>query len=486
MVRSIWSRIAKVSLAAVVVLAIPSTILGYRYYTSRAPFIAKKGAESLNLGNIAEARQYLARLQTKGNDSAAHILRGKIFLAQAKEQLEKARLPFPYEGMQRVSQMVLSGSGLCEYPTALRGWGWLTLVEVQQTFPRQLSGADILLDALGEFTQVLDGDPWAAEATVLAAECLVRLGDYRSAESALTTLVRRQPDNLDAHRWLAAIYVDLNAGIPATIHLREWIRLDGTNPRPYRWLGLIARDNAEGSQEAIELYGKMLDLNLDSGERATAVKELVETQLAALGDYQIALNTLDRAPENYRDQPAFLLLRAECLLGLGREDEAKRLVDGLLQRNPDLESALLFRAKLFLQDNQPREAIPLLEKVESRQPQNPKAHEYLMTAYRSIRDDRHSAEQKQILEGLLAPQKPLRELQQLAANNPWNGRVRLEMALLSSPFNLSEAQASIRFALASTPHDRRIRKTWTELFGYLPPPSLRDLQTRRQRNIASK
>jgi tetratricopeptide (TPR) repeat protein len=145
--------------------------------------------------------------------------------------------------------------------------------------------------------------------------------------------------------------------------LREWIRLDEKDPRPYRWLGLIARDTEEGTQEAIEVYGRLVRLDLESGERAAAIKELAETQIAGHADYQLAMDTLAQAPEAFQDRPSFLLLRADCLLGLGRHDDAKRLVEGVLQKHAALENALLFRANLYLKEDQPREAIPLPEKV---------------------------------------------------------------------------------------------------------------------------
>jgi tetratricopeptide (TPR) repeat protein len=483
--KSTGPRLALLGLVAVMVLGVPAAVVGYRSYTSRPAYLTNQGVEALQEGDIAKAKQYVVRLQMKGFDSAAHILQGKIFLTQAKDQLEKAPLPFPYEGMQRASQMVLSGAGLGGYPTSLRGLGWLAFIQVQQTFPRQISGADDLLDALEEFTQVMDNDPWAAEATVLASECLVRLGDSRSAELALLTLVNRQPDNLDAHRWLAAIYVDLNAGVPAAAHLREWIRLDPDNPHPYRLLCLITRDTEGGFQEAIQVYRQVLQLGLDPGERAAVLKELAETLIKALAEYQQALDTLAQAPQDFQDQPAILLLRAECLLGLAQGEEARRMVDGILAGHPNLTSALLFRAKIYLQDDQAHSAIPLLEKVVSLHPLHIQARQTLMLIYRSVRDEQRAAEQQRLLESLLAPRGRLLELQPVTANHPWNGSARLEMALLNAPINRAEALAWIRFALASNPRDPRIRKAWTQLVGYQPPPLLRDMQDRRQRNSPS-
>jgi len=203
-------------------------------------------------------------------------------------------------------------------------------------------------------------------------------------------------------------------------------------------------------------------------------------QIARLADYEQALDTLAVVPKAYQDRSAFILLRAECALGLGQIEEAKRLVDGLLKRFPTLSSALLFRAKIHLQDDQPRPAIGLLEKLLSLDPYNSRARQMLMLAYRSIKDEPGVAKQKQILDTLEVLRTRSRELQPQVANEPWNGQARLEIANLNSAINYSEALDWIRFALASDPEDPRIRRAWTQLVGYQPPPTLRDYQRRRQ------
>jgi tetratricopeptide (TPR) repeat protein len=458
----------------------PAAVGGYRFYTSRLTYLTDKGTKALQEGDVAEAKEFAGRLQMKGYDSAAHILRGKIFLSQAKEQLEKAPLPFPYEGMQRAAQIVLTSAGLSAYPPVLRGPAWLGRIQVQKSFRRQVVGVEDLLDALSEFTQVFDNDPWAAEATVLASECLVRLGDYRSAEQALITLVARQPDDLEARRWLAAIYIDVNARIPAAKQLQEWIRLDPKDPRPYRWLCLITRDTEEGYPQAIQAYYKLLELDLDVGQRQAVLKELAETLISGRADYGLALETLAQGPKEFQERPAIRLLRAECLLGLGNADEAARLVDGVLRDHPTLAKALLFRAKLYVQHDQPGSAIPLLEKLVALHPNHRQGRQNLMLAYQAIKDDQRAADEKRSWERLQAPQERLRELLDITAKEPWNGRARLELAILNSGINYSEALAWIRFAMASRPEDRSIRKMWTQLLGYQSPPLLRDYQRRRQ------
>jgi hypothetical protein len=175
-------------------LAGPAAVMAHRFYTSRPTYLMQEGVKALERGDVAGVEHFADRLQRRHEDTAAHLLRGRIFLLQAKEQLEKSPRPVPYEGLQRASQMVLSGAAVPPYPPALRGLGWLAAVQVQHPFPRRIPGVGYLLQALGEFTQVLDDDPGATEATVLACECFLRLGDYRSAELALTLLVDRQPE----------------------------------------------------------------------------------------------------------------------------------------------------------------------------------------------------------------------------------------------------------------------------------------------------
>jgi tetratricopeptide (TPR) repeat protein len=356
----------------------------------------------------------------------------------------------------------------------------LAAVQVQQPFPQPIPGVENLLKALAEFTQIVDDDPWAAEATLLASECLVRLGDYRSAQLALTLLVDRQPDNLDAHRYLAAIFIDVNANRVALPHLREWIRLDANDPRPYRYLTHINRYTEWGYAEAIQAYRKLLQLNLDDSDRAEVAMELAEVLITKLADYQQALEILDQVPQSSRSRPAMIMLRAECLHLLGRDEEAGRLVDTVLQDHPKLASAVLFRCKIYLQNDQAKLAIPLLEDLLSRHPENPQANEALIRAYRLIQDERRAAHQKQLYDNLIAPGKHLRELQRVVAREPWNARARLEVALLMSAANYSDGVTWIRFALASNPEDPKIRKAWTELVGHQPPLPLRDYQRRRQ------
>ncbi len=459
------------------ILVVPAAGIGYRFYTSRAGYLLDKGKEALVRGDQDEAERIAKNLENKGDDSAAHLLRGRIFLNQAKATMEDAKPPFPYEGMQQAAELVLGGAGLSSYPPVLRGIAWLSTAQVQRPFPWPIPGGDDLHEALLEFVQVLDDDPLAAEATVLASECLVRLEERRPATKALTTLVDRQPDNLDAHRLLAAIYIDLNCPGPAVKHLREWARLDPGNARPYRWLGLFSREESEDTSEAIAAYRQALQLGLEPLDRVAVLKELAETLITSQSDYQAVLDTLALGPEAFQDQPPILVLRAECLVGLGKGDEATRILDKILKEHPTMTAALLLRARSYLHEGQARAAIPLLKKVVSLHPNHYAGRHNLMLAYQFIKDDRQASEQKRQLDTVLATRERLANLQKEAAKNPWNSRARHELAIIYSTISRPEALAWIQSAFACSPDDPKIRRTWTRLAGYQPPPPLLSRKT---------
>jgi tetratricopeptide (TPR) repeat protein len=463
----------------VVVLAIPAVAIGHWLYTTRADYLLGRGTAALERGDVAEAERMVRGLGIRGHDSAAHLLRGRILLQQARAAVQDTPRPFPYEGIQQAGQLVLATAGLSDAPAVLRGAAWKAAGLVQQPFPRQVPGADDLRDALQEFVQILDDDPWAAEATVLACECLIRLEKRRPAAVALTALVKRQPDNVDAHRWLAAIFIDLNCPAPAIDELKEWARLDPTSPRPYRWLGFFARE-ADQASEAIEAYRRALELGAESVDRDGLLQEMAELLLNE-GDYQMALDSLDMGSKELQDRPFVLALRAECMTGLGKRDEAVRILDAVLGKHPSLRSALLARARFYLQEDQPQAAIHLLERVILLHPHDPVGRQALIAAYRAIKDASGAAEQMRYLDTLVSNQERLLKLRQESARDPWNAHARYLLALEYFDVSRPQALTWIQSAFACSPDDPRIRKAWTQLVGYQPPTLSRPASREGQR-----
>ena len=135
---------------------------GYMFYTSRPTYLVKKGEEYLGRGNLDQAKQMADRLQRKGHNSAAHILRGKILLSQARAQLKNDPPPFPYEGIQRAAQTILSSVSVPAYLPVLRGPAWLSAIQVQKPFPQPISSGPANFSHLSGATERRRKGSWIA------------------------------------------------------------------------------------------------------------------------------------------------------------------------------------------------------------------------------------------------------------------------------------------------------------------------------------
>src|SRR5205807_3653538 len=240
--------------------------------------------------------------------------------------------------------------------------------------------------ALTELTQVQDDGPVGVKGTLLAAECLMHLEEKRLAEEGLRALLKRYPDNKDAHRFLSVIYIDLNSPSEAIKHLEEWARLDPTNGLPWRWIGFFRRDNNQVS-EAIDGYEQALKRQLTPQVKSDAIKELAEIYHSE-GQSQKALDTLDLETESFQNDPEILALRVNCLRNIeSREQESVELVEKALSQNSNHPKILFLRAQIFENEDKPEKALPLLEKANKEDPFDLPILTLLMKVYRELKQD---------------------------------------------------------------------------------------------------
>jgi tetratricopeptide (TPR) repeat protein len=417
MVRSRWL----VSLVLLGLATVSSVALAaYRFYTTRTAYLLARGQAALERGDWDGARNVIQVLEQKTPPSVGRLFRGKYWTYVGRAALPDGGEPD---------------------------------VRAQEAFRR----------ALGELSRLRDEGRLGQEGTVLGAECLVRLGETRLATGALTTLVRQQPDLLEAHRWLAAIYIDLNSPFDAVEQLKEWARLDPTAGRPYRWIGFFFKDYNRPN-EAITAYQEACRRDLTATERTAVLQELTETLLSTRADYQAALDRLQQGPEDFQEQPPIRVLRAECLWGLGRTSEAVAEVEGALEQSPTLPQALRWRAKMYLADRQPRAALPLLEKAARIEFGDLETRQYLMQAYGHLGDKVRAEEQRQRVEEIKGYKDRLTKLHEEAQRNRWDDGVRLRIAELCQHLNRpAEARMWLRAALACNPHNPEARQQLAQL-----------------------
>jgi tetratricopeptide (TPR) repeat protein len=383
--------------------------------------------------------------------AAARVVAAQMRPASASDLLHQGRFALDRGEWDRAGQCVerLEQLGHAAYQHLLRGE--MLLRGGRQRFAaRPEEARKSFRLALDELTQIRDGPP-SEEVAVLAAECLVRLDEPRLAASALNAVVSAHPEQCEAHRWLAAIYIDLNAPADAIRHLEAWGRLDESTGRPYRWIGFFQKGyNRVGP--AVEAYRTALRRQLEPSLRADVIKELADVLLEDQGDYQAALEVLADCPEPYRNKPEFLTLRAEGLWGLGRTTEAAAAVDEALRMPPATLPALRLRGKFFLAEGRTTAARPLLESVLSRDPHDHAARQLLMQVCSREGNSEEAEHQRQLLEQTRGVLARLTELHHEARDKPWDAEVRWRIVKLCQQLNRTdEARMWARAAEACGP-----------------------------------
>lgn len=438
------------------------TVLGfgalaiYQYVTHRAGHLLARGRAALNRGDATQLKAAEEALEHGGHLAALRLLRGEARVRAANAAQTPEAPARPLARLPVVGDWLLAGA--TPWPTAVVGLAARLAVGVPPPVaPGRDAVAGQLRLALSELTRVRDDGATGAEATVLAAECLVRLGERRLAAEALKQVVIRQPDLVVAHRWLAAIYIDLNSPEEAIEHLTAWGRLDPTDCRPFRWVGFFRRDYGRPA-DAAEAYREALRRRLEPGVRKEVIGELAAVLADSLKQYREALAVLDAGAEVLGDDPAARTLGAECLWLDGREDDAVARVAAVLDGHPEHAAALLLRARIHLARDEAAAAVPLLRRTLVGDPYNVAAHKLLLDAAQGT-GGLDAMQQKQQLDEARQLMGRLSELQQSAVRQPWNDGIRCEIAELCFQIRRpAAAQTWLRAALAINPDNPRAKR----------------------------
>src|SRR5262249_10522804 len=201
-----------------------------------------------------------------------------------------------------------------------------------------------------------------AEASLIYGLGFLSLRQWVPAERLLAHVAGVHPDNLDAHRGLAAIYYDPWAMRPALEHLETWSRLDDRDGQPHRMMGLIYLQLAR-RERAVDHYRAALARELKPQVREEVVFELVET-LIQLVSYGEALACLDEHPPvTAEGRSAYRELRAEVLLGAGRNVEAVRILEEARGTGPPSARWLRLRGLAHMEAGEPGAAVDVLQKA---------------------------------------------------------------------------------------------------------------------------
>jgi tetratricopeptide (TPR) repeat protein len=244
--------------------------------------------------------------------------------------------------------------------------------------PRALLGFSLFQK--GEFTSAqrelkiaLRLNPGDANAKLFLARSLIETGDLRAAVELLEQLRQHDPHNVEALYSLGTVYSTLAASTLGEIQTVE--------PRSYL-VELLLGEAAETKQilpDAVEHYKRAIAKAPDDSE----LYYLYAHSLWETGNTSDALTAYRKSLSLAPYDPATNWEAARILV---TEDpqEALRLVDRAVERNPEVPQAQMVRGKALMLLQRPKEAVDAFRKASSLDPDDAAPHFQLARAYRQM------------------------------------------------------------------------------------------------------
>jgi tetratricopeptide (TPR) repeat protein len=354
-------------LAAGILLGLAGVGARRWYQTTRPEYRLRRGQEALRQADVPSAREMARRLESAGHHEHAHLLWAAIHLELGR----------PNEAVAELNQI--------------------------ESMELRLEAADLY----GE---------WLVRHQTKPVE----------AERMLRFVLSERPDDLVAHRGLAAIYYDQGAWALAVLHLLRWAELDPHDGRPYRFVGLIYTE-MDRPTPAITCYREALQRELTAAV-AQEVREELAACLTAQSLYAEALEVLRSCGPRAEEVPRLLALRGECLFGVGRTAEAEALLDQARERFSNSLELLRTRGKLFAAAAKPEEAARLFEKALLQDPHDVTSRHQLALACERLRRPDEAAKHRQALEATREGMLALTNLIHEVGEKPWDAALQQRLA----------------------------------------------------------
>ncbi len=287
---------------------------------------------------------------------------------------------------------------------------------------------ELLVSAIKELNRMRDPGDLRGDAAALVGRCYLEMKQPRQAEHAFQYALSLNPDQVDAHRGLAALYYDQGAARQAMHHLEAVAALEPEDGRSYRLMGLICK-NMQQYGQAVECYQKSLTCDR-RGQKSEPIRQELAECFVKETRFAEALQALEGWEPEPEDRTAVAALRAQALQGLGRTAEAGSLLDRVLTRGHSSPDLLCLRAKLDIESGRETEAVALLQKGLDMEPRDYGCRYQLVQTYLRLGRRKEAEEQRRILAETQKSLEELTRLEQEAAARPWERRVRLHLAEL--------------------------------------------------------
>jgi predicted Zn-dependent protease len=202
---------------------------------------------------------------------------------------------------------------------------------------------------------------------------LCREGRIAEVEPLLIRALERREDDLELIQEMSRGYFAAHKNEAADFYLRRWRTLqpDAQEPRD-KLMDLLVR------RVKVEMLLEHREPVAEDRRVVACQRELLSLQVAGL--YTEMEQRCRQFLEHWPASPTLHCLLAEACHQRGQNDEARTLVEQLLQEEPQHKDALLLRAILYGEVNQPSQALPLLRQVLAQDRLHTTARYYLSQA----------------------------------------------------------------------------------------------------------
>lgn len=272
------------------------------------------------------------------------------------------------------------------------------------------------------------------------AQALYQTGRLAEAADLLILLVKEDPSNAEAHRWLGAVYYDIGSQSEAVVELTEAARLNPLDHRPHRLLGLICTDQSLFGL-AIEHYRTALELGKDIPQ--PDIQADLAIVLIQRNRFEEALEVLATAEPT----STVWALRADCYDGLGKPEESRDAVEKSLLEDPDNPKALRLYGSQKVADGDAQKAIVPLEKVLQQDPHDTKARYQLAMAYLKLGQAEAGQREMDARDASTKLHEQFYAAAKQAAADPANVQIREQLASIAT--KLGKPEVAQRWALAA-------------------------------------
>ena len=312
--------------------------------------------------------------------------------------------------------------------------------------------------AVEELSEAGKEQELTSRAGTLIGETLCRAGRLREAQQVLHQVIAKEPDNLSAHRWLSIAYYDTGADMAAVEELKHVARLEVSDFRPHRLMGLIHKDN-EQFPLAVTDYGEALKRNLPPDIEGEVVVELAECLIKQL-KYEECLKLLEKRPPS----APIWSLRAECETALGRSEAATQAIQAALAINPTHLSALLQLGTAQLEKQDFAAAAKTLEIAVQEHPADFTAHNKLSVAYSRLNRTKEAEFQVAEMNRLRKLREHFTELHENANKAPHDAKIRFDLGQAARQLGMNDhARMWYKACLSLDPRYERARQALSEL-----------------------